>query len=214
MTTLPVGSSWHRVYHARFGCAEPNPGYGDSRFAPFDAAHTGQRIPGQRVPTLYLAATPEAALLETALHGVSEWEPREVAEISLLGLHHAQLRLPEGLVFADLRDPQLDALTLDRSSIASSSAEHYPCTRSVAKAIHAAPQAVDGTLWRSRQTELNDRPPAEVMVVFADRPHGRREAWALAPHTHSSGTLLEGAGRLWLDELADALNIALFSDDV
>lgn len=68
------GSSWSHIHHARYGYAEPNPGYGDSRFAPFDAAENGQRV-----PTLYLAETPEAALLETALYGASEWARRENA---------------------------------------------------------------------------------------------------------------------------------------
>jgi hypothetical protein len=208
-TVTPApGSGWSRVHHARYGYAEPNPGFGDSRFAPFDAADDGHRV-----PTLYLAETPEAALLETALHGVSEWARREVAELGLLGLHHAQLLLPGGLTFADLRDPQLQLLGLERSHLASSSAEHYPCTRTVAKAVHASKQALDGILWHSRQTELNGRHPAEVMVIFADRPNGARNAWSLAAHVHASGSLLEGAGRLWLDELADQLNITIFSDE-
>ena len=201
------GSSWSRIHHARYGYAEPNPGYGDSRFAPFDAADDGHRV-----PTLYLAEAPEATLLETALHGVLEWAHHEVAELGLLGLHHAQLLPPAGLTFADLRHPQLQLLGLERSHLASSSAEHYPCTRAVAKAVHASKQALDGVLWHSRRTGLNGRPPAEVMVVFADRRSTSRRKWSLAPHVHASGSLLEGAGRLWLDELADQLDIAIFDD--
>jgi len=57
-----------------------------------------------------------------------------VAERSLAGLLHAELRSEEIFDVADLRDPQLAALGVGRASIASSSQEHYPCTRRIAQA--------------------------------------------------------------------------------
>lgn len=83
-----------------------------------------------------------------------------------------QLRL------ADLRDPALTAAGIDRAALVSSPSEHYPCTRRVARAVHGpAPGtlAVQGMLWHSRQTELHDGPPTEVMVVFTSRYASRGE---------------------------------------
>lgn len=69
---------------------------------------------GQRVPTLYLAETLEAALLETSLHNVSALMPRVIDEKVLLGKLHAQVVPPRELFLADLRDHQLPALGLTR----------------------------------------------------------------------------------------------------
>lgn len=204
LTSSPTSQHWYRVYDARDGYGVPNPGYGDTRFAPFDSARSGIRV-----PTLYLAQTLEAALLETSLHNVHELQPREVAESSLAGKLHARVIPPEALRLVDLRDPQLKTWGLERENISSSSAEHYPCTRRVARAIHASPDAPAGIVWHSRQAELNGEAAAEVVVIFADRvPHARGD-WRLPLARNASGALLEGHGRLLLDELAESLQVTI-----
>lgn len=207
-TTLDDDKDWFRVYDAQDGFGQPNPGYGDTRFAPFDASATGRRV-----PALYLAESLTAALLETSLHDVQERAPRVVTEMSLLGKLHARVAPPASLTLVDLRDPQLLALGLERKNVSSSSPEHYPCTRRVARAVHASPSSPSGILWHSRQAELNGVGPQEVAVVFADRVPATREAWTLAQRRTASGALLEGAGRLLLDELAESLDITIATTD-
>ena len=204
LTSFASGRPWHRVYDARDGFGSANPGYGDSRFAPFDASDGSGRV-----PTLYIAETLEAALLETSLHTVGVVQPREVAESSLLGAFHAEVLPPTTLTLADLRDAQLSALAIPRGGVSSSSAEHYPCTRRVARALHASPAEPAGIVWHSRQAELNGQPAAEVAVVFIDRTPQGRGAWRLSPSRHAAGALLEGHGRLRLDELAESLDITV-----
>lgn len=195
---------WFRVYDATDGYSQPNPGYGDTRFAPFDAI-----VDGTRVPTMYLAASLGAALLETSFHNVHEKQKRIVSEKSLLGKLHARVVPPQALQLVDLRDVQLAALGLSRQNIASSASEHYPCTRTVAQAIHASPANPAGIIWQSRQAELNGLDGEEVAVIFADRVPCYRGAWSLGPFRDASGSLLEGAGRLLLDELAESLEVTI-----
>lgn len=196
--------TWFRVYDARDGHTQPNPGFGDTRFAPFDALSDGHRV-----PTLYLAEDLESALLEASLHDVSEQQPRVIDEAFLLGTLHARVTPPHDLHLVDLRDAVLTARNLRRDNISSSSPEHYACTRTVARAIHAMPTSPDGILWHSRQAELTGRVPREVAVIFADRVPTERGSWTLADHRGALGSLLEGAGTLELDRLAEALEITV-----
>jgi len=48
----------YRVYDGTWGYDEHNPGYGDARFSPID-----DPVRGERLPSMYLAATATAALL-------------------------------------------------------------------------------------------------------------------------------------------------------
>lgn len=204
---FPQTTRWHRIYDARDGHSHPNPRYGDTRFGPFDTAETGKRV-----PILYLAQSLGAALMETSLHDISETAPRVVAELALLGKLHAQLLPPRDLTLIDLRDEQLSLLGLSRGQISSSPAEHYPCTRRIARNLHAEYDRTDGIIWHSRQVELTVDSPAEVAVVFCDRVPADRQAWQLAEHRSASGSLLEGSGRLALEDLAEELDITISVD--
>lgn len=187
-----------------------SPVFGDTRFAPFDATSSGELV-----ATLYLAEDLESALLETSLHNASEKQPRVIDEQVLLGKLHARVVPPHDLHLIDLRDHQLQTLDLVRENISSSSPEHYSCTRRVARAIHAAPSDTNspayvrahGMVWRSRQAELTGGPAREVAVIFADRVATNRGSWRLARQRSAAGSLLEGAGKLVLDELADHLRV-------
>lgn len=204
--TIPVGSAWHRVYSSQFGQTEANPGYGDARFSPFDEPGSNRRV-----PTLYLAESPHAALLETVLRDVGEWEIREVSEAQFIGQLHVGLETVETLHVADLRNPALARIGIDRTAIASSSQEHYPCTRTVAKAIHTSSQNLAGIVWHSRQTEISGRPDAESLVLFADRLANSRDALALTRSLTAVGAISEGAGRIKLDELLEDLGVTVVS---
>ena len=64
-TSLKADSEWFRVFNAVDGYATPIPGQGNSRFSPFDDESNGERV-----PSIYLAESLEASLLETSLHHV------------------------------------------------------------------------------------------------------------------------------------------------
>lgn len=207
LTMISSARHWYRVYDAQDGHSQPNPGFGDTRFAPFDSHSTGERV-----PTIYLAESLAAALLETSLHDVHTATPRVVPELSLHGKLHARLAAPRDLTLIDLRDPQLERLGLDRTAVSSSAPEHYPCTRRLARSLHATLAGADGLIWHSRQAELTEQPAAEVAVVFCDRVSTSRGSWSLAEHRTAAGSLLEGAGRLMLEELADQLDVTIALD--
>jgi len=154
--SLSRGTDWYRVYDATWGYDEHNPGHGDTRFSPIDDPKTGNRL-----PSMYLAQTPTAALLETVFHSVHQSSPRLIYERDLRGKHLACVRVPARAVLADLRDPELDRLGRARAATVATAAEHYPCTRRLA--ISALRRKnVQGLIWHSRQAELAGHDPVEV----------------------------------------------------
>ncbi len=197
--TLPAGVPLYRVYDGAYGYDEHNPGFGDTRFAPFDDLTSGDRV-----PAMYLAATETAALLETVFHDVHHAAGRVIYERDLLGRLLSRAEMPSAAVVADLRDPELGLLGISRDSLTSSPAEHYPCTRRIAAELHAhVTPKIDGIVWHSRQAELAGAGPVEVLILYGDRyPSGRR-TWTLQPPGLSA--LYEGPGRLLLDDIAEDL---------
>lgn len=196
--TVEAGASWYRVYDATWGYDEHNPGYGDARFSPIDDPATGQRL-----PSMYLAQTPTAALLETVFHGVHQSSPRVIYERDLRGKLLAYVRGPERAVLADLRDPQLRRLGLARAATVATPAEHYPCTRRLAIAAIRG-KGVHGLIWHSRQAELAAQEPSEVAVLYGEpRYSARRGSWTLFGPGASS--LYDGPGRLLVEDVAERL---------
>jgi hypothetical protein len=127
---LPTGTTVYRGYDGARGYSADNPGYGDTRFQPFDAKD------GTRVPSMYFAETDTAALLETVFHEVHHLASRQIGQSTLLGRLIAYLKVPQNLHLVDLRDPELARLNVARSQIVSTTAEHYPCTRRVAAELY------------------------------------------------------------------------------
>lgn len=197
-----AGATWYRVYNATWGYDEHNPGYGDARFSPIDDPADGARL-----PSMYLAATPAAALLETVFHEVHHDSSRIVYERDLPGMLMAHVRAPAVATVADLRDPELARLGLGREQVVSSGAEHYPCTRRLAVAALGQSHGrriVQGLIWHSRQTELGVHDPVEVIVLYGgSRYSATRGSWRLFGPGASS--LYEGPGRLLVDEVAERL---------
>ena len=204
-----AGTAWYRVYNATWGYDEHNPGYGDARFSPIDDPSDGRRL-----PSMYLAATPAAALLETVFHDVHHDSGRIVYERNLRGTLLAHVRAPAVASLADLRDPELARLGLRRQEVVSSDAEHYPCTRRLA--VAALGQAhgrrtIHGLIWHSRQAELAGQDPVEVTVLYGGpRYSSTRGSWRLFGPGPSS--LSEGPGRLLIDEIAESLSAVIELD--
>lgn len=209
-TTIAANTPWYRVYSATWGYDELNPGYGDARFSPIDDPETGDRL-----PSMYLAATPAAALLETVFHDVHQRSARIIYERDLRGMLLAHVRTPVAARLADLRDPELARLSVSREALVTTASEHYPCTRRhaiVALAQRRGAHALHGLIWHSRQSELAGREPVEVMVIFgATRYPPGRGGWTLFGPGASS--LYEGSGRLLVDEIAESLSATVDFED-
>ena len=205
-TVHPSSRFSFRVYSIKDGMHAPNPGVGNTRFAPFGDAS------GRPVPTLYLAQSLPAALLETVFHNVparalcGSLRPT-ITGRDLLGRSHVRISAPRDLALLDLRDNALARLGIPRVGVVSSEAEHYPCTRRVAQLMHGVagpPRPFDGLVWHSRLAEVNDLDPVEVAVVFCDRvPADRSADWQLHRSSASAGSLFEGSG---LDEVMHVAN--------
>ena len=154
---VPQGTLLYRVYDATWGYDEPNPDFGDTRFAPFDT------LTGNRVPSLYAGETDTAALLETVFHAVHQSAPRWVKESHLRKQLLAHLVVPTDLHLVDLRDEVLTDAGIRRDQLVSTPSEHYPCTRLVAQHLHAV---YVETAWRRdwcgthgrRNSPVNVRP--------------------------------------------------------
>ncbi|QDP95666.1 RES domain-containing protein [Microlunatus elymi] len=202
---LPEGSSLHRVYDGAWGYDEPNPGFGDARFSPFDALDDGRRV-----PALYAAETPTGALLETIFHDVHQTASRLIYESDLREQLLAYLRTPSPLSLVDLRDPILTDAGIARGQFVSSPAEHYPCTRRIAQHLHRAfvdPGRAHGLMWHSRQAELGADEHVIAVVVYADSYQVGRGGWRrIGP---GSRNLLEGEGRLQVDAIANQLGATI-----
>lgn len=201
LVVMAEGRYLYRVYDSTWGYDEFNPGFGDARFSPFDAVDGSGRV-----PAMYLANSETAAMLESVFHELHQDASRSIYARDLRRHLLAHLRIPFSAVLIDLRDAALTRYGLARDQLVSTTAEHYPCTRRLGRTLldtHAP--TVRGLIWHSRQTELADLPPAEVVVLFGGGryPDGRGAWHRVGP---GSRNLYEGPGRLLVDEVAELLD--------
>jgi hypothetical protein len=158
---------------------------------------------------MYLAESQTAALLETVFHDVDETNGR-IYERDLRKQLLAHVQTPHSLHLADLRDSVLLTAGIDRSSIVSSPSEHYPCTRRLARRIHAmriAGTRASGIVWNSRQAELRMGESALAMVVFADLYPTNRGQWPR--RGPGSQNLYEGPGRTLAENIANSVGAVI-----
>lgn len=209
-STLPVvqfaeSTIVYRVYNGTWGYDEPNPGFGNARFSPFDALEDGRRV-----PVLYAAETPSGALLETIFHNVYQSTARIIYEDDLRQQLLVHVRTPFPLSLVDLRNHVLRDAGIARDQLVSSPSEHYACTRLVAQRLHQmyVDQGVaQGLVWHSRQAELSGTDPTVAMVVYTDSYGAGRGGWErIGP---GSQNLLEGEGRLFVDAIATGLGATI-----
>jgi RES domain len=200
---VKAATTWYRVYEAKYGYDEHNPGFGNTRFAPLhDSGDTA-------IPSMYLAGTPTGALLETVFHDLTEVDPvdRIVSERGLLKKLLAHVTVPHELRVLDLRDRALTRKSIHRGELVTSPALHYPCTRRIARALHEQHPSAQGLIWHSRQAELAAVRPVEVLVVFGDRYPAMRGTWSLLPPGVQN--LFEGQGRVAVERIVTALDATL-----
>ncbi len=135
---------------------------GNARFSPIENA-------GAIIPTMYLATSVQAALMETVLHDapvpsagfILTLEPaKDPRRISRL-----QSTMP--LQLADLSAVGLRRLGVSRGDVVDSDKTHYPVTRQLATWIYANCPDVQGLAWTSRQDDS-----AQAIVLFEPRLAG------------------------------------------
>lgn len=152
---LPGGSILHRVHNQRRTGNVFNPGIGaPTRFAPFSTA-------AGPVPTLYAAATPEAAVSESILHDV----PLSGGFLpygSYAALVETTLELQREVRLAKLMGDGLRRLGIWPEQLTATSGDAYDRTVLWARAAHQA--GFDGLAWMSTRDNT-----AEAYVLFGDR---------------------------------------------
>lgn len=133
---------------------------GNARFSPLSSG-------GNIVPTLYLAETIGAALMETALRDVPS--PSTDFVVSLDDLRSRNLRISEvelvSPALVDLTSLGLRRLGVKASELTDTEVESYEVTRQWAEWLHDHATWAHGLLWMSRQLSSH-----RVCVLFGDRP--------------------------------------------
>lgn len=158
--TVNPSTELDRVHPEQYGAAQFNAsGKGDARFSPiWDAS-------GKVIPTMYAAKTFHAALMETAFHDVPNQPGKKIVSTAKLKpLHRARLKVTQPLKVADLTSIGLKNLNTNKAEVIESPPDAYPLTRTLAKAIHAHDDTIQGVQWVSKQ---DDR--AMSFMFFGDR---------------------------------------------
>lgn len=152
---------WWRVHDARFApTAFNDSGQGDARFSPL---HAGGRL----VPTLYAAATLEAALMETVLHDVpypSEGHLHDVDRDFDGPLVVSEIEIAKPLQLVDLTQLGLQRMGLKPSQMFETNADDHPRTRAWAAWLHGALPKAQGLVWMSARHAEH-----AAVVLFGDR---------------------------------------------
>ncbi len=178
------GEVWHNVYPTVHAELFNGSGRGSGRFSPLTTETEHPDRPGEVIPHLYLARNPIGALLESALHGFTAANREVMTTRDLAGRGLRSVTVPERLLLADLRDPELERLGLSRPELVSTSGAHYRCTRRWAhrlRSLKPGGRTLAGIMWHSRVAEIASTvasptthallvpPLTEVCVMYADR---------------------------------------------
>ena len=192
---LPAKQVLHRVHEDPYKADQFNPGLkGNARFSPIRDAQ------GDLIPTLYAAATFEAASMESVFHDVSHapgfkhYDQRE-----LEGQLHSEVKVKRELKLADLSSVALRKLGAQCKQLIDTEKDQYPATRRWAEALHAQHPEIQGLSWISRQDDS-----ARAVMLFGDRiPKGALhqvgDSRSLLKEEQTYAQLLNLADRIGVD---------------
>lgn len=158
--TLSSEQALHRIHLALYAGDQFNPGLkGNARFSPIRNAE------GDPIPTLYAAATFDAAAMESVFHDVSHAPGfKHFDKRKLEGQLHSGVKVTHNLTLADLGSVALRKLGVQRKQLIDTEKDQYPKSRSWAEAIHAQHKDIQGLSWISRQDDS-----ARAVMLFGDR---------------------------------------------
>ncbi|MBS0316068.1 MAG: RES family NAD+ phosphorylase [Proteobacteria bacterium] len=193
--TLPAEQVLHRVHQDLYEADQFNPGLkGNARFSPI------RDTKGDLIPTLYAAATFEAAAMESVFHDVSHAPGfKHYDKRKLEGQLHSEVKVKHALKLADLGSVALRKLGVQRKQLIDTEKDQYPATRRWAEAIHAQYPDIQGLSWISRQDDS-----ARAVMLFGDRiPKGALQQVGdsrnLLKHEQTYAQLLNLADRIGVD---------------
>lgn len=193
--TLSSKQVLHRVHPDQYKADEFNPGIkGNARFSPIRDAK------GAPIPTIYAAATFDAAAMESVFHDVSHASGfKHYDKRKLEGQLHSEVKVKRDLKLTDLSSVALRKLGVQRKQLIDTEKDQYPNTRQWAEAIHAQHPDIQGLCWISRQDDS-----ARAVVLFGDRiPKGTLQqvgdSRSLVQDDHAYAELLDLAERIGVD---------------
>lgn len=164
--TLAAGTVLHRIHATIYPGF--NPGFGVSRFAPFEIAAT-------KVPTAYAATSLPCALFESLFHDIEPSAPFKSVRWSMIEeLTYSTVQLTRDLRLAQLFSADLMKFGIERSQLIDTPRSHYAETRRWSPAAHESSEAPDGMIWVSRRFDEE-----KALMLFGSRV----EAGDLAPVT-------------------------------
>jgi RES domain len=161
---VPPARWWRvHVHDARTGRyagdAFNDSGRGNARFSPL-------RSDRKVIPMLYVAATLEAALMETVLHDVPYPSAGYIHDLArdLSGpLHVSQVELTQSLQLVDLTRLGLQRFGLRPSQMFQTNADDYPRTRRWCQYLRRQMAQAAGLVWMSAR-----QPEARALLLFGD----------------------------------------------
>lgn len=193
--TLFAKQVLHRVHEDLYKADQFNPGLkGNARFSPIRNAK------GDLIPTLYAAATFDAAAMESVFHDVSHAPGfKHYDKRKLEGQLHSEVKVKRELKLADLSSVALRKLGAQRKQLIDTEKNQYPATRRWAEAIHAQHPDIQGLSWISRQDDS-----ARAVMLFGDRiPKGAMQqvgaSRSLLKDEQAYAELLNLADRICVD---------------
>jgi hypothetical protein len=140
-TTVEVGQQFYRVHPAQYGATEFNPGGGNGgRFHFFGSP---------KVPVLYMAQTPVAAIAETLLHDLPVDTHSRLRRRNYAPMVLSKIEVRRPLRVAAFLGMGLWQLGVEASQLTATPTSRYPLTRAWAQAAHEA--QLDGVVWMSRR---------------------------------------------------------------
>lgn len=156
---LPAGTVLHRVHELARAANTFNPGIAKpTRFAPFpDTTDPGAGV----VPTLYAAATAEAAVCESLLHDVP-FTGGLLPAAGYVARVETTLELRRDVQLAKLMGDGLRRLGVVPQQLTATNGDVYDATVRWAAAAHAA--GFDGLAWMSARDNTS-----EAYVFFGNR---------------------------------------------
>jgi hypothetical protein len=196
--TLSSKQALHRIHLDLYAGDQFNGGFnGNARFSPIRNAQ------GDPIPTLYAAATFDAAAMESVFHDVSHAPGfKHYDKRKLEGQLHSGVKVKNDLTLADLGSVALRKLGVQRKQLIDTEKDQYPKTRSWAEAIHARHEDIQGLSWISRQDDS-----ARAVMLFGDRiPAG-----TLQQVGDSRNLLNDDQAYAQLLDLADRIGVDLVS---